>query len=266
MRIKRFRRFFQISTLVAIFIIPLLNVLEINFIKGTFYSMDIGDVAMADPLAILQAMISASTFNLYMLVSIVIPILLMMLLGRVWCSWFCPYYLMTECLVFVRQKLKLSPLKPAYHQLLPARTNIIRFLFLVVGILITGVAGIPLLNLISAPGIISSQALVLVKFHYVTFELVFIGILLFVELFFVYKFWCRFLCPTGTFLSLFKWNKGMRIQKLHMDCSMCQSCVSSCPMALNPMTEGNHSLCHNCGDCVDACPDNRKRETLKFKC
>jgi ferredoxin-type protein NapH len=265
MKIRKYRFIIQLITFIAIFIIPYLNILEIYFIKGTFYSIDIGDVAMADPLAILQAIMSSKHINMLMIASVIIPLLLMIILGRVWCSWFCPYYFVVEILEKLRKLIGLKPLKPKYNESIPPKTNLIRFIFLIVGLIITGIAGIPLLNLISAPGIISSQALVFVKFHYLTFEMVFILLLLIIEFLFIYKFWCRFFCPTGTFLSLFKWKKGLHIEKIEQDCSMCLSCIRSCPMALNPMTEGNNSLCNNCGDCVDACPDNKKTRTLKFK-
>jgi len=108
-----------------------------------------------------------------------------------------------EFIPFIKRKLKIKSKPVKYNENLPHRTNKIRFLTIVFAIFIAGIAGIPLLNLVSAPGIISSQALVLIKFHYLTFEIVFIVILLFLE-FFYPKFWCRFFCPQGIFLSLFR--------------------------------------------------------------
>lgn len=265
MKIKTFRRIAQIATMAAIFIIPILNIYKINFIKGTFYSIDVGDVAIADPLAIFQAAMAAKHVNIYMIASLIIPLLLVGLLGRVWCSWFCPYYLMVEFLGWIRKKIGLKSIKPETTTALTEKNSKIRYLTLLIGLFITGIAGIPILNLISAPGIISSQALVFVKFRYVTFEIVFILVLLTLEFFFFYKFWCRLFCPTGIFLALFRWKKGMRVEKLIENCSMCKSCIKVCPAVINPMTEGSSQQCHNCGDCIDTCPDNKKQDTLKFK-
>ncbi|MCD8567410.1 MAG: hypothetical protein LRY50_03340, partial [Geovibrio sp.] len=113
-------------------------------------------------------------------------------------------------------------------------------------------------------GVHARQALVLVKFHYVTFELVFILALIIAELVLFPFFWCRLFCPTGTFLSLFKSERGMHLKRTADGCSMCGSCRKVCPMGLDPVTDGSSLLCHNCGDCIDACPDNRKKETLRF--
>lgn len=263
MKIKTYRRTAQILTVFAIFFIPLLNVYELYFVKGTFISMDIGDAAMADPLAVFQSMLAAGRVNEYMLGSVIIPVVLMLLLGRVWCSWFCPYYLCAELMTWLRKKLKMKPYKPVYKDTVPFRQSKFRYIFLFIGLVLMCIAGVPILNLISAPGIISTQAMLIVKFHYVTFELVFVLVLLVLELFY-FRFWCRLFCPTGTFLSFFRWKRGMTVEKVRSECSDCLSCVRSCPMMINPMTMGASSHCNNCGDCVDICPDNRKEDTLKF--
>jgi ferredoxin-type protein NapH len=263
MKISKLRRFTQISTLAAIFVIPFMNVWELYFVKGTFYSMDIGDAAIADPLAVFQSVIASGSVNMPMLGSVVIPVLIMMILGRVWCSWFCPYYLITEMTDWLKAKLGLKLNKPEYSPSYPSRASFFRFLFLIAGLIVMSVIGVPVLNLISAPGIISSQALVAVKFGYVTFELVIVMLILFFELFY-YRWWCRLFCPTGTFLSLFRSKKGMTVTKVQQTCSMCKTCIKVCPAVINPMTEGGSLHCHNCGDCIDKCPDNQKRDTLKF--
>jgi len=263
MKIKTYRRTAQLLTVFAIFFIPLLNVYELYFVKGTFISMDIGDAAMADPLAVFQSMLAAGRVNEYMLGSVVIPVVLMLLLGRVWCSWFCPYYLCAEFMTWLRKKLKMKPYKPVFKDSVHVRQSKFRYSFLFIGLVLMCIAGVPILNLISAPGIISTQAMLIVKFHYVTFELVFFLILLVLELFY-FRFWCRLFCPTGTFLSFFRWKRGMTVEKVRSECSDCLSCVRSCPMMINPMTMGASSHCNNCGDCVDICPDNRKEDTLKF--
>ena len=263
-RIQPLRRTAQLLTLAAIFIIPLLNVFEITFIKGTFYSMDIGDVALADPLAIFQAFLTSRSFNLFMLTSVVIPLFIVIIFGRIWCSWFCPYYLLTEMVGKIRSRLGLESNAPAWQEGSSSRQNMTRFTVLGAGLLLVGIAGIPILNLISAPGVISSQALVLVKFHSLTFEIAFILAILVLEFFF-FKYWCRLICPTGSFLSLLQGKRGIRVTKVEADCSQCKTCIESCPMRVDPMTEGDNPMCHNCGLCVDNCPDNRRRPTLKFR-
>ncbi|KAA0257812.1 4Fe-4S binding protein [Deferribacter autotrophicus] len=264
-KITKYRRLTQTFVFILMFLIPMLNIIGINFIKGTFYSLDVGDIAIADPLAIFQAFLVSKHFVLTMFVSIIIPVLLMFILGRIWCSWMCPYHFLVELLNSIRIKLRIKKKNKLKTYNKTNKVNIFRFSFLISGLFITGVVGIPLLNLISAPGIISSQALVLIKFHYFTFEIVFILILLIIEILLGNFFWCRYFCPTGTFLSIFRTKKGLHIVKTKESCSNCLRCIKSCPMGINPMTDGNNYLCHNCGKCVDVCPDNKKEDTLKFR-
>lgn len=263
MKYRPIRLFVQIAVLLAMVIIPILNIFEIYFIKGSFYSLDIGDVSMSDPLSIFQVIITSKTFNIVMLVTVSIPILAVFFFGRVWCSWACPYYTIVEGLAFIRKKIGLISLKKEYSPSDPVKANFSRYSILLLGLIITGIFGFPFLNLFSAPGIISTQTLLLVKTGIVTVEIFLILLLLIIEFFFIDKFWCRLVCPVGTFLTLFTSKRTtLQIKKLKPECSNCSRCIRVCPMNINPMTEGENSLCFNCGDCIDACPDNKIKNKL----
>lgn len=260
----KYRKITQWFFFVLMFIVPVLNMLEIYFIKGTYISMDIGALAVSDPLAVLQAVFASHEVKAVMITSAALPVIIAILLGRVWCSWACPYYLILDGIETLRRKLKLKSLKPSYSEKGIARANLFRYATLIVGFILVGIAGVPLLYLISPPSVISSQAVMLLKHFTLTAEFIFIPLVLIVETFFVYRFWCRFFCPTGTVLGLFRSPKGMRVEYLG-ECSGCTRCVKICPMVLDPRKDAASSQCHNCGECVRACPDNKKTDTLKFK-
>ena len=63
--------------------------------------------------------------------------------------------------------------------------------------------------------------------------------------------WCRFVCPTGGLLDLFK---GVSLFKFYktMDCNDCDKCRKVCDMGTRP----GEINCTNCGDCMDICPVN----------
>ncbi|WP_034765484.1 4Fe-4S binding protein [Chrysiogenes arsenatis] len=258
------RRLVQFSVLAAIFVIPWMNVHKIYFAKGTFYSLDVGDIAVADPVAVFQVMLTSALISSAMLASLVVPLLLMLILGRVWCSWLCPYYLFSDLIAGMRRRLGLRAVPTNARLQSASRANIFRYGFLLAGLLVVGIAGVPLLTLILPPGLISSQALVLVKFGTLTFEIAIILTLLMVEAFYAPRFWCRLFCPTGTCLSFFKTERGMHITLDDAKCSQCGQCAKVCPMGLDPRTEGNNALCHNCGDCIDHCPAAQRGKSLCF--
>jgi len=236
------------------FIIPVLNLLEIYFIKGTFVSLDIGSLGISDPVMILQAVIASSASNGVLAVSALIPILLAFFFGRVWCSWACPYTLIAE---WIEKIPAVGKVMRRNHTKLQRdgvikRTMIARYFIFIMFLFIVGICGVPILHLFSPPAIISTQALLLVKNSVLTVEIVFLIALLIIEVFFSYRFACRYLCPTGTCLSLFKSRASLRVS-YKGNCIECAKCIAACPMGLNPKRDEGHSLCINCGECIGNC-------------
>lgn len=68
---------------------------------------------------------------------------------------------------------------------------------------------------------------------------------------FIFRFFCRFLCPLGAIYGFF--NKisfiGIKLDKL--SCTDCGLCVSHCKMDIRHV--GDHE-CINCGECISICP------------
>jgi polyferredoxin len=70
---------------------------------------------------------------------------------------------------------------------------------------------------------------------------------------FIYRIFCRVLCPLGAIYALFN-----KIAILHMGCDMekCQSCGNcsrECRITLTPASHPNDPECVRCGRCVNAC-------------
>ena len=68
---------------------------------------------------------------------------------------------------------------------------------------------------------------------------------------FMYRFFCRFICPLGAIYGFF--NKFALLGvKLNKDkCTDCGLCISHCKMDIRRV--GDHE-CINCGDCISVCP------------
>ena len=68
---------------------------------------------------------------------------------------------------------------------------------------------------------------------------------------FIYRFFCRFLCPLGAIYGFF--NKfallGVKLDK--KKCTDCGLCVDFCKMDIRKV--GDHE-CINCGECIKVCP------------
>lgn len=68
---------------------------------------------------------------------------------------------------------------------------------------------------------------------------------------FMYRAFCRFLCPLGAIYGLFARVAivGVRVEKTN--CVQCGKCVHHCRMDIKRV--GDHECIH-CGECIDVCP------------
>ena len=69
---------------------------------------------------------------------------------------------------------------------------------------------------------------------------------------FIYRAFCRFLCPLGALYGLFARIAllGVRVDK--SQCSGCGACLRACPMDVGRV--GDHECIH-CGECIGVCPE-----------
>ncbi len=270
---KPYRRTIQLVVFAAMFAIPVLNLFEIYAITGTFYSLNVGGLAMADPSALLQTVFASGEFPSLLLASLWFPLLLALLLGRVWCGWMCPYHLLSDGVVRLRAAIRTRVLgrpQPETRVVSSSfRANAVRFGFLLAGCFLAGAVGIPVLNYVNAPGILSTEAMLLVRERAVSVEFGFIVLLLAMELLLFPRFWCRLFCPTGACLSLLRtpYTLHIRSRTRNPTAACCRNnpCSEECPMFLAPFREGGDLLCTNCARCIDACDGRREKEMLGFR-
>lgn len=262
-----YRRTTQLLAFCLMFVVPILNIHEIYFITGTYYAINFGALGIADPSVILQAIFAAGEFTLPLLASIVFPAFMALLLGRIWCGWLCPFLFVSEGMDWLRNLVGKSLLgKSRPTSILVGSSflaNVIRFSFLLLGTGVAGAIGIPVLNYINAPAIMSTEAMIIVKERTVSLELGFVLALLTVQFLLVPKIWCRFFCPTGCVVSLFRTPITMSVvsgsRNPSVPCCRETSCVQACPMGLTPYRESGNLLCVNCGKCIDLCAHGRLR-------
>jgi|WetSurMetagenome_2_1015567.scaffolds.fasta_scaffold00056_38 MauM/NapG family ferredoxin protein len=72
------------------------------------------------------------------------------------------------------------------------------------------------------------------------------------------RFWCRYICPTGAFISLFSRFGLVKRQVNDAACIDCKLCAAKCDFKAVSLNPRNTVLseCVLCGDCVGACKKN----------
>jgi ferredoxin-type protein NapH len=262
MSIKAFRRATQALGVLFIFGVPFLNKKGIDVITGTLYSLSVGPVWITDPVIGVQTLLTTMRMDGTLLISLVMPVLIAVALGRVFCGWFCPQNTLSELTD------RLASLVGIRRLFRPAPTPVFRYTILIGVLILTAASKIPLVSLISAPGILSVQAATLVYHGIVGIELGLIGFIILAELFLVRRAWCNHVCPVGSVLGLLRWKRTLRVRFSEEGgriCGKCAVCADVCQLGLNPVAGGLVPQCHNCGDCVDACSAiDKERKPLSF--
>lgn len=260
-----YRRLVQCCVFTLMFVVPILNLYEIYAITGTFYSINFGGLGVADPSAIVQAVFASGTLAAPILSAALLPVLLAIVFGRVWCGWMCPYHVLADGAARVRALFpgkvlrRQQPESVRFCKSVTANTS--RFGLLLVGCAVAGALGIPVLNYINAPGIVSTEAMILIKERHLSVEFAFIALLLGLEASILPRFWCRLFCPTGAVVSLIRtrYTLGVNSDRIKAKGPCCAEnhCSAVCPMGLEPFREAGDLLCTNCGRCIDACRNRR---------
>lgn len=80
-----------------------------------------------------------------------------------------------------------------------------------------------------------------------------IAILIVLSAIFIYRPFCRYLCPLGAFYALFNKISLLHLQLDTHSCTSCGRCEKVCPMEVKPLDNINSTECIRCGKCQKSC-------------
>ncbi len=214
----------------------------------------------ACPIGSLQGSFSADKSTIYYVGGILL--LYSLLFGRMICGWLCPFGLIQELLYKIKTpKLKKSPVTRILSYL---KYVILVFFVFIVPIIYafrdtplpafckyicpagTLEGGIGLLaNKVNASYFSMLGPLFTWKF------LLMISIV--VGSVFVFRLFCRFICPLGALYGLFNRISFFGVKVEQPKCTNCNLCVNHCK--LDVLHVGDQE-CISCGECISVCPTN----------
>ena len=213
----------------------------------------------ACPLGSLQGSFSAGKSTVFYVVGILL--LFGLMFGRMICGWLCPFGLIQDLLHKIKTpKLKKSPVTRVLSYL---KYVILVFFVLIVPITYA-IRDIPLpafCKYICPAGTLEGGMLLLSnQFVNTTFFkslgylftwkfMLMVSIL--VGCVFIFRLFCRFLCPLGAIYGLFNRFSFFGIKVDDAKCTNCGLCVSHCKVDIHKVGDQE---CISCGDCIKVCP------------
>ena len=228
---------------------------DVQLVEGALTASRVVGFHMADLNSALQVMLAYKHVVLNLAIGTVTVFLLWVLLGgRTFCSWVCPYHLLAEFTEKLHLKLVAKKIiKPkTFHRG-------VRTVFYVIFALLAFVTGYTVFETISPTGILS-RALI----YGPGLALAWVAFLLLFEIFVSRRAWCRYVCPIGLTYGLVGTISPIRVKYNVKDCHHEGDCRSVCmvPHVLDTTIRMRAvdvevpigADCTRCGMCVDICP------------
>jgi len=235
--------------------------IDIQILEGTLNGSRLLGFHLIDPFTALEIFASNHGMHTNVIIgSLTLLIFYFFVGGKAYCSWVCPYGLLSE--IGERIHLKLVRKKIIKERRFDPH---LRFFFWIVFLLAAFMDGYLVFEVINPIGIIS---------RFITYgwsiALVWVVVILLFEIFFSRRGWCKYICPIGTTYNLVGWIGLTRIKWDMNKCDHCSACIAVCPEDhvlefIKPKYDKDRAVrnktnayikngdCILCGRCLDVC-------------
>jgi polyferredoxin len=271
MNLTVYRRITQVSFIVLVFLLPVLDILRYDsatgelIVFGHVWGLGLRQGFFAD-----HSMTGASHIALQFFLKAILPWLFILFLfpllgfftGRFFCGWLCPEGTLFEYADYLT--LKLLGRRSIYGRKKndPDGEQGRKFLFGMLAassaIVIPLSGGIALTGYFVAPKTIWGQ---IMSFNFtfgVKAGIIGVSLYMLITSLFVRHALCKFVCAAGLMQMLFGWVSPLSL-RLKLDspgmsrCTDCKGCDKACFMGVVPRKNKRDISCVNCGACIDAC-------------
>jgi ferredoxin-type protein NapH len=227
---------------------------DVQLVEGALTASRFVGFHMADLNSSLQVVLAFKELLINLLIGTVTVAFLWWLVGgRSFCAWACPYHLLSELAEMLHLKLAAN----GWVEEDPLDRRLRTVLYVVFAGL-AFVTGYTVFETISPVGILS-RALI----YGGGAALAWVGVLLLIEVFFIRRFWCRYMCPIGLTYGFVGATAPVKVEWDASKCLHEGNCRNAClvPHVLE-FTIKNRAAdsvlqagpdCTRCGMCLEAC-------------
>lgn len=214
-------------------------------VRGSVWTLRVGSHVISDPLAGADFAAASRALLDPFLLTILLPVLLTLLLGRVFCGWICPADLLFEAGSRLRDW---AGIETDVHF---SRST--KFAVLGVGLAVSAWLGSQTLAEVYPPRLVSGEVYGWIWYHRFGVGAWFLLFVLALEIFLSRRFWCRYVCPGGALYVLLGSRRRLRLEVDRPLCDGCGDCLPACEFGLKPMAKEVGPECNNCGACLPTC-------------
>jgi polyferredoxin len=179
------------------------------------------------------------------------------LLKRGFCSWVCPFGLLTEYLNRLHRFIFRKDIKVPRWLDYPLRSLKYLLLLFFLWAIIIQMNIRDLDHFIYSPYNMVADIKMLHFFTNISAFAFWVLAALLVLSILVRNFWCRYLCPYGALLGALSFVSIFKIHRNEDTCTQCHQCTHSCPVDIkvHKTTGVISDECHACLKCVAVCPE-----------
>jgi len=253
-------RWFSIIVINLLFVVSFHY--DVQLVEGALTASRFVGFHMADLNSALQITLAHKQVVINLVIgTVTVGILWWLVGGRAFCSWACPYHLVSE----FAEMLHIWMSRRGWIKDHPLDRRMRTVLYIVFALLAI-VTGYTVFESISPVGILS-RALI----YGAGVAMTWVAVLVFIEIFLIRRFWCRYVCPIGMTYGFLGSVSPVVVEYNLENCLHEGECRKVClvPHVLE-MTKKNRAEdilldlgadCTRCGMCLEACPTG----ALSFK-
>ena len=246
--------------------------IDIQILEGTLNGSRFLGFHLIDVFTTIEVFVATFHMPINMIIGTVTIVIVYILIGgRTYCSWVCPYGLLSE----IAEKINNSLVK---KKIIKERTfnKNIKYIFWAMFLIMAFTSGYIVFETFSVVGILS-RAIV----YGWSIGLIWVTLVLAIEIFYSRRAWCKYICPIGTTYGMIGWASTTRIQ-WNDNCDHCMVCHDVCfenhVLELTKAKYDKHREekgiktqyvingdCTLCGRCIDVCHSDALKIDSRLK-